>query len=88
MVQFSKGTAKRVKLGIADILQVPTLNSIGTYLDYKNIGCKRIREGFVIFKDKISSKLPGWKARALSQAGKSILAKSNSRYFYVFYARH
>lgn len=33
-------TENKIKLDIVDILQVPTLKSIGTYVDYQNVDSK------------------------------------------------
>lgn len=52
MIRFSKGTDKRGKLGIVNIFQVPTLNSIRAYLGYKNIDCKITRAGLCLSNKK------------------------------------
>lgn len=76
LVQFSKGIEKRKKLGIVEILQIPKSTSIGTYLGCMNIDRKRRRRDFMVIKE--NCKLASWKARTLSQVGKSVLIKSNA----------
>lgn len=42
-----------------------------------NIDYKRTRKDYDGIKDKMNRRLAGWKTRFLSQAGKSVLIKSN-----------
>lgn len=66
---FLKKLKKGKKIGIA--------NSIETCLGFNNIDRKGTRVDFASIKDKINSKLVGWKTRVLFQAGKTILIKAN-----------
>lgn len=47
------------------IILVPSLNNIGKYLGCHNIDRKRTKGDFTKIKDRISSKLAGWKAGVL-----------------------
>lgn len=77
MVRFSKGVKRRKKLGVANILQVPTSNCIGPYVGCRNIDCKRMIRDFMVIKEKFNFKLANWKTRILSQAVKSVIIKTN-----------
>lgn len=77
LILFSKEVPKKVKLEIANILQIPSSSNIGTYHGCKNIDRKRTRDDFMHIKKKIANKLPSWKARVLSQTSKAVLIKSN-----------
>lgn len=77
LVQFSKGSNRTTREIVTNILQIPQSNRLGTYLGCKNIDHKRMRSDFDGIMHKMKHKLTGWKARFLSQAGKSILIKSN-----------
>lgn len=52
-------------------------NSIQTYFGCRNIDRRRTKGDFAKIKEKINSKLASWNARVLSQAGKTVLLKSN-----------
>ena len=72
---FSKSTSRRDQEAIKHFLQVPTLRSYETYLGLPSFMGRSKVQSFAYIKERVWSKLQGWKERLLSQAGREVLIK-------------
>lgn len=75
VVHFRRNTIGNMKAKVLDILNMKECSHNDTYLG--NLFCrfKTRKEAFQPLLDKLTGKLMGWKEKALSLAGRSVLAK-------------
>jgi hypothetical protein len=73
---FSKNCKSSTKDAVNGILHLALIPSRAKYLGIPLFMHKSKKESFIDIKDKILARIPSWKARLLSQAGKTTLVKS------------
>ncbi|XP_027166343.1 uncharacterized protein LOC113766338 [Coffea eugenioides] len=73
---FSKNTKERIKQAISEGLDNMKEAVNGTYLGLPMAIGRSKAQVFAFVKNKISSKLQGWKQRLLSEGGKEVLIKA------------
>jgi hypothetical protein len=73
---FSKSTSRMDQKAIKQFLQVPALRSYETYLGLSSCMGRSKLQSFAYIKERVWSKLQGWKERLLSQAGREVLLKA------------
>ena len=61
---------------IKNFFQVPALRSYETYLGLPSFMGRSKMQSFAYIKERIWSKIQGWKERLLSQAGREVLLKA------------
>ena len=65
-----------VQEDIIQILGVPEIKQYEKYLDLPSfVGCKK-KASFMYIKERVLSKLRGWREKLLSQAGREVLLKA------------
>lgn len=69
-------TPESFKVEAAAIFGVPVVDAPGKYLGLPSDWGRSKKKALAWFKDRISSKLSGWKEKLWSQAGKDVLLKS------------
>lgn len=69
-------TPESFKVEAAAIFGVPVFDAPGKYLGLPSDWGRSKKKALAWFKDRISSKLSGWKEKLWSQAGKDVLLKS------------
>lgn len=75
-VMFSTNTPPSVAATISQIMGISETANLGRYLGILIISGRKGKTDFSFLVDKIRSKLSGWKASSLSQAGRITLAQS------------
>ena len=73
---FSKNTASEIQDSIKALLGVPKIKQYEKYLGLPSFVDRRKRASLEYIKDRIWSKLQGWKEKLLSQAGREVLLKA------------
>jgi hypothetical protein len=73
---FSKSTSLIDQEAITQFLQVPVLRSYEKYLGLPSFLGRSKCQSFAYIKERVWSKLQGWKERLLSQAGREVLLKA------------
>ena len=73
---FSKGTPLATQAEIKDMLGVPVIKQYEKYLGLPSLVGQNRMMSFSQIKERVWSKLKGWKEKLLSQAGKEILIKA------------
>jgi hypothetical protein len=73
---FSKSTSQRVQETIQDMLGVPAIKQYERYLGLPSFIGRAKYSTFAQIKERVWSKLKGWKEKLISQAGREILIKS------------
>ena len=73
---FSKNCWPAKKNSIKGILSLNSISAKAKYLGIPFFIHKKNSNSFIELKDRIFSKITGWKARLLSQAARTTLAKS------------
>ena len=73
---FSKNTPSEFKDQVAAIFGVPITESPGKYLGLPSDWGRSKKQALTWVKDRIQSKMSGWKEKLLSQAGKDVLIKA------------
>jgi hypothetical protein len=73
---FSKNCKSSIKAVVNDILHLALIPYRAKYLGIPLFMHKSKKESFIDIKDKILARISGWKARLLSQAGRTTLVKS------------
>lgn len=75
-VIFSKNSPEDFKLEAAGIFGVPIVDALGKYLELPSDWGISKKKGLMWIKERIASKLSGWKENLLSQAKENVLIKS------------
>jgi hypothetical protein len=75
-VFFSKNCRASSKSSINDILHLAPIPARAKYLGIPLFLHKRKKDSFIELKDRIFSKITGWKAKLLSHAARTTLVKS------------
>lgn len=75
-VLFSQNTPPGVAASIASLLGIAETSNLGRYLGIPITSGRKGKADFSFLIDKVRSKLSGWKASTLSQAGRISLAQS------------
>jgi hypothetical protein len=73
---FSKSTSMADQEDIKNFFQVPALRSYETYLGLPSFMGRSKMQSFAYIKERVWSKIQGWKERLLSQAGREVLLKA------------
>ncbi|BFG31061.1 hypothetical protein CerSpe_173350 [Prunus speciosa] len=73
---FSPNTPSNLGQQICHILGMPKVNDPGKYLGLPTIWGRSKREALMYIKERIMSKIQGWKQQLLSQAGREVLLKA------------
>lgn len=73
---FSKGLSESLKDLLKNLLGVPGIKEYEKYLGLPAMVGRRKKASLNYIKDKVWSKLQGWKEKLLSQAGKEVLLKA------------
>ena len=73
---FRKGTPLATQSVIKDMLGVTVIKQYEKYLGLPSLVGRNKRISFSQIKERVWSKLKGWKEKLLSQAGKEILLKA------------
>ena len=73
---FSKSTPHSAQAAIQDMLGVPTIKQNERYLGLPSFIGRAKYSSFAQIKERVWSKLKGWKEKLISQAGREILIKS------------
>lgn len=73
---FSKSTPDSDKLAIQNMLGVPAIKQYERYLGLSSFIGRAKYSSFAQIKERVWSKLKGWKEKLISQASKEILIKS------------
>ena len=73
---FSKNVSNCSKLFIKNLLGVPEIREFESYLGLPAMVGKNKRASLNYIKDRVWSKLQGWKEKLLSQARKELLLKA------------
>jgi ribonuclease HI len=73
---FSKGTSMHIQDSIKVTLGVPIIRQYEKYLGLPSLVGRNRSASFSQIKEKVWSKLKGWKEKLLSQAGREILIKA------------
>uniref|UniRef100_A0A2N9F767 RNase H type-1 domain-containing protein n=1 Tax=Fagus sylvatica TaxID=28930 RepID=A0A2N9F767_FAGSY len=73
---FSKSTPQSVKQRIQTKLEVPIIKHYEKYLGLPSFIGRAKYTSFAQIKERVWSKLKGWKAKLISQAGREVLIKS------------
>lgn len=75
---------------IVDLMQIQAANEPGTYLGLPLSIPRSKAQVCRVIEEKIANRLSGWKARSLSQAGRTVLiqavASAISSHYVCFYA--
>ncbi|BFG24970.1 hypothetical protein CerSpe_112440 [Prunus speciosa] len=75
-VFFSPSTPSNLGQQICHILGMPKVDDPGKYLGLPTIWGRSKREALLYIKERIMSKIQGWKQQLLSQAGREVLLKA------------
>lgn len=75
-IAFSGNTHPKLKQAVLNELQLKEMKIGSLYLGLPLLLPRSGKKAFADLKEKISGRLRGWKARALSQAGRTVLLKS------------
>ena len=81
----SPNMAEPLRQEIAGLLHVPLVDSHDRYLGLPTLVGKNKRATFNIIKEKVWSKLQGWKGSLFSKGGKEVLLKSVVQALPAFY---
>ena len=73
---FSKNTDIEIQDSIKDLLGVLEIKQYEKYLGLPSFVGKRKKASLAYIKDRIWSKLQGWKEKLLSRAGREVLLKA------------
>ena len=73
---FSKAISEDIKTQISNYLEVPEVKEYEKYLGLPAVVGRKKKESLNFIKERIWSKLQGWKEKLLSQAGREILLKA------------
>ena len=73
---FSKGVPESSKDLLKNLLGVPKIKEYEKYLGLPTVVGRRKNASLNYIKDRVWSKLQGWKEKLLSQAGKEVLLKA------------
>jgi hypothetical protein len=73
---FSKGTPQASQAAIQTSLQVPIIKQYEKYLGLPSLVGRNRSASFSQIKERVWTKLKGWKERLLSAAGKEVLIKA------------
>lgn len=73
---FSKNTPRRLRSRLAAIMNISHMDGMDKYLGLPSHIQKSKVQTFNEIRDKVASKLKGWKEKFLSQAGKEVLIKA------------
>ena len=73
---FSKAVNEDTKAQIMDFLQVPEVKEYEKYLGLPAVVGRNRKASLNFIKERVWSKLQGWKEKQLSQAGREILLKA------------
>ena len=73
---FSKGVPESSKDLLKNLLGVPKIKEYEKYLGLPAVVGRRKNASLNYIKDRVWSKLQGWKEKLLSQAGKEVLLKA------------
>uniref|UniRef100_A0A2N9GDB5 Reverse transcriptase domain-containing protein n=1 Tax=Fagus sylvatica TaxID=28930 RepID=A0A2N9GDB5_FAGSY len=73
---FSKSTPLQAQRSIQDMLEVPAIKQYERYLGLPSFVGRAKYSSFAQIKERVWSKLKGWKGKLISQAGREVLIKS------------
>ena len=73
---FSKAAKEETKAEISNFLQVPEVREYEKYLGLPAVVRRNRKASLNFIKERVWSKLQGWKEKLLSQAGREILLKA------------
>ena len=73
---FGKSVPDSTKIALKNFLGVPKIKEYEKYLGLPAVVGKNKRESLIYIKERIWSKLQGWKEKLLSQAGREVLLKA------------
>nr|XP_023927486.1 uncharacterized protein LOC112038880 [Quercus suber] len=73
---FSKNTDSEIQDSIKDLLGVPEIKQYDKYFGLPSFVGRRKKASLAYIKDRIWTKLQGWKQKLLSQAGREVLLKA------------
>ena len=73
---FSKAVNEDTKAQISDFLQVPEVKEYEKYLGLPVVVGRNRKASLNFIKERVWSKLQGWKEKLLSQVGREILLKA------------
>ena len=73
---FSKAVSEDIKTQISNYLEVPEVKEYEKYLGLPAVVGRKKKESLNFIKERIWSKLQGWKEKLLSQADREILLKA------------
>ena len=74
-IYFSKAVKEDTKALISNFLQVPEVKEYENYLGLPTVVGRKWKASLNYIKERVWSKLQGWKEKLLSQAGREILLK-------------
>ena len=73
---FSKAVKEKIKAKISNFLQVPEVREYEKYLGLLAVVGRNRKASLNFIKERVWSKLQGWKEKLLSKAGREILLKA------------
>ena len=73
---FSKAVSEDTKILISNYLEVPEVKEYEKYLGLPAVVGRKKKESLSYIKERVWTKLQGWKEKLLSQAGREILLKA------------
>ena len=73
---FGKSVPDNTKIALKNFLGVPEIKEYEKYLGLPAVVGKNKRESLIYIKERIWSKLQGWKEKLLSQAEREVLLKA------------
>lgn len=73
---FSKNMSQAASDSICSTLRIPIASTLGTYLGFPTCLPRSKSLAFVEIKDEVQRKVASWKAKTLSQAGRTVLIQS------------
>ncbi|KAM1981033.1 hypothetical protein ACFX15_037578 [Malus domestica] len=76
VVYFGVNTPAHLSSELCNILDMPKVEDPGKYLGLPSIWGRSKKEALQFIKERILTKIAGWKRRFLSQAGKEVLIKA------------
>lgn len=75
-IYFSPNVDLEVRKGVCETLCIQATTNIGNYLRFPIKHRDAMRNQLNFITEKVMNKLPGWKTRFLSFAGRAVLVKS------------
>ena len=76
IIFFSKAVSEDTKTQISNYLEVPEAKAYEKYIGLPTVVGRKKKESLNYIKERVWSKLQGWKEKLLSQAGREILLKA------------